>query len=318
MQQSFPVLVSFQDQSVSSWALIDSVRDRGGRVVLIQDGFLSFDLSTISPLKRATWPLTRRLARASPALGRAGINLRAYDVFHDNHFFGHTRPDLALVFGKAMQARLERQFGLPAERCKVIGPLLDLNALPDTPAHEPAHPPRLLTLVQPSLRYGRMHRDVWIRNYLPFVAKTVALGAAVRLHPSQSDEEIRTLRDALPAGTILHRPSDRLTRDVLQKQDLIITANSTGFIEARSLGIPVLTYRVRGGGDQLPDFDDRLIYQARDLQDLEHAVQHFRQTGTLPQSAGAEQLSDHFHGLNLPLCQRLMLAMESIQAVAAP
>ena len=106
-------LLLFQDQSTPAQALAKTARGAGGRIWLAQDGFLSFDMARVGPVRRALWPLARRFenrggeddwSRRARGFARRHVYL--------NHYFGCTRPDHVFVQGPAMARRLQEQFGL--------------------------------------------------------------------------------------------------------------------------------------------------------------------------------------------------------------
>ncbi len=311
-------LILFQDQSAPAWHVGLAARDIGLARILVQDGFLSFEPPARSPLQRLAGRLPARLWTGRPIAGRAGINLKLYDWLLKGQFFAHTRPDLAIVHGPHMARQIQRQFAIPAARIATVGPLMELADGPPRQVRlrTAGSPLRLLFLAQPSLRYSRISAQGWQAEYLPLVRCAAALGADIRLHPAQGDDEMQGIAEFAGAATILPATGPLSGRD-LGAYDCIVTASSTGFLQARALGLHVITVALPSARDVIPKIDDPLICSAASLAQVQDAIATLQHTQRFPEKEGATiALNDLVANWQAPLASRLQAALEAVERVA--
>ena len=306
-------LLLFQDQSAPAQALATASRARGGRIWLVQDGFLSFDMARLGPGRRALWPLARRLeeraaasAEADPGArdaaenGAENLRARAFARRHVylNHFFGCTRPDHAFVHGPAIAQRLEDQFGLPADRITVCGPV----EAPPPPASAP-RPPRErgrlrgLFFDQCMLRYARITPGGWRREYLGLVralarhAAEPGVSLTIKLHPAQTDAAEAQLRAAAPDAWFLSGASP--VSAAIERADVVVTVTSTAFLAALGAGLPVVFVRLRAAFDWMPAFASPLARTAGSTTELAGILRTLRDQGVFAGRRRGVALADH-------------------------
>ena len=289
------ILVVFQDQHIYSQATIQSARQYGWKVALVQDGFLDFDMARIPAARRHLWPLFKQLDQRGPSGKLSRIRNILYKELYFSHFFGHTRPDWTFVFGASLANRLKNQFGLDDASVFVSGPILASSRPHEAPRNiiDPKNP-KALYLDQCFLRYKRMSRAGWDKEYIPLIRSLSVYNTNVKLHPSQTDAERDDIVRAIGAANrVLGK--EPVSKNHLDTTDLAITATSSSFQECLINGIPVIFVNLRASLDHMPTMRHPLVRNVTSLDEL-HAVARSRlQTGAFEANIEGAPLSDYLN-----------------------
>jgi|GEM_PF-2381670 len=272
------LFVLFQDQHFNAQAVVAGARAKNAPIILVQDGYLDFDLSIIPPLRRVLWPLFRRLDAKGPQHPRPRLRKWLYRYFYKQHFFGHTRPDHTFVFGASLARRLENQFGLSPQSVHPIGAPLQKSSSKEQlkPLHEKGKV-NILFLDQCFLRYQRISKNGWHKEYLPVIGALAPYSPIIKLHPAQTNREELDIRGRLKYATFL--PRRALQTDDLNRIDLAITATSSSFLECVAAGVPVVFVTLPSSLDRMPKIQSSLIRNVSTIEELKYVIEVRRSTG---------------------------------------
>lgn len=311
--------VVFQDQSLTATKTIQQARRHNIPTLLVQDGFLSFRMAVIPSWKKCVlWPVFKRLRLARPFTLRTRIILQLYRWVYHLHFFGHTRPDYTIVQNNVMQRRLTMQFDIPASKIKVAGSPTALLPTNSVDSYKFTKNNRVLFLDQPMLKYSRLTKELWKSEYLGLLEKLSQnlLNLDVKIHPSQTSEARHQIATILPDAQLIGQ--DRLLDDqTLKHYDVIVTINSTGFLQALSANRAVIVYHMSGGVDDLPYFNHPLMAHASRKTDVSREILAFLEKGQFPTHlTGNVPLKEHFFETDESWAQIVIRAMLETESPA--